>query len=74
MTVKTQVEIVVPSLRARGMVKALIDSSCTRCLVSLQMVGNLGLRVWNLHQPLKFEQVDGSMIGRLPASYLSRYS
>lgn len=68
--VSAQVEIVVPSLGTRGMVKALIGSSCMRCLIIFQTVRNLGLQVRKFHQPLKLEQVDGSMIGGLPASYL----
>lgn len=46
-----QVEVVVPHLGVKGVVKALIDSGCTRCLVSLQMVWKLGLRVKKLRQP-----------------------
>lgn len=63
-------KIVVPNLGVKGAVKALLASGCTQCLASLQTVWKLGLQLRKLWQPIIFEQVDGSIMGSLLASYL----
>lgn len=66
-----KVDIVASRSGARGVVKALINSGCTRCLISQPTVRNLGLRVRKLKQPMKFEHVDGTLVGGLAASHLT---
>lgn len=46
-----------------GVYGALIDSGCTRCLINHRVVIDLGLRVVRLHKPIRFEQVDGTILG-----------
>lgn len=53
-----KVDIMASCSGARGVVKALIDSGCTRCLISQVTVQKLGLQVRKLRKPMKFEQVD----------------
>ncbi|KAG8135010.1 hypothetical protein E2320_008072 [Naja naja] len=48
---------------------ALIASGCTRCSVTQAVLDKLGLWVIRLIKPLKFEQVDGSILGGLPATH-----
>lgn len=57
---------------ARGMVKALIDSGCSCYLISQAVVQRLGLHVRKLKKPVKFEQVDGMLIGGKAASHLMK--
>lgn len=51
-----------PQTGHRGEYKALIDSGCTRCLISKDVVANVGIRVRRLTNPIRFEQVDGSLL------------
>lgn len=41
----TQVEILVPSSGVMGILTALLDSGCTQCLIILQTMKKLGLRL-----------------------------
>lgn len=59
-------ETITPHLGVKGVIKALIGSGCTRCLVNQQTVQKLGLRVRKLGHPMKFEQVDASIVGACP--------
>ncbi|KAK9408147.1 hypothetical protein NXF25_006921 [Crotalus adamanteus] len=51
--------------------KALIDSGCTRCLISRKVADALGLRLIKLSRPINFEQVDGSLLGGAPVSHVT---
>ncbi|KAK9402189.1 hypothetical protein NXF25_010545 [Crotalus adamanteus] len=51
--------------------KALIDSGCTRCLISRKVADALGLRLIKLSRPINFEQVDGSLLGGAPVSQVT---
>ncbi|KAK9395784.1 RTL1: Retrotransposon-like 1 [Crotalus adamanteus] len=42
---------------------ALIDTGCTRCLISREVVQTVGIRVTRLASPIRFEQVDESLWG-----------
>ncbi|KAK9395616.1 RTL1: Retrotransposon-like 1 [Crotalus adamanteus] len=44
---------------------ALIDTGCTCCLISRDVVQTVGIRVTQLASPIRFEQVDGSLLGGL---------
>lgn len=44
----TQVEILLPFLGVREVLTTLLDSGCTQCLISLQTVEKLGLRLRKL--------------------------
>lgn len=52
---------------AQGNVEVIIDLGCTLCLISLQTILKLGIRVRTLIRPLKFEQVNGLLIGESPS-------
>uniref|UniRef100_A0A2H6N3G1 Uncharacterized protein n=1 Tax=Micrurus carvalhoi TaxID=3147026 RepID=A0A2H6N3G1_9SAUR len=54
-------------------VGALIDSGCTRCLVTKAVVDKIGLNLIKLKVPIKFEQVDGSILGGIPATHRTEY-
>lgn len=43
--------------------QALIDSGCTRCLMARTIVDQLGLHTVPLTLPIRFEQMDGSILG-----------
>lgn len=66
-----QMEIIASRSGAKTVVKALIDSGCTKCMASLQTVQKLGLWVRKLCQSMRFKQVDGSIMGGLLTSYLT---
>lgn len=53
------VEIHVPSSGIMEVLTALLDSGCTRCLISLQTLEKLRLRL----RKLRFSQLDGSLTG-----------
>lgn len=53
-----------PQTGHRGTYRALIDSSCTSCLISKDVVAEVGFRVRQLANLIRFEQVDGSLLGR----------
>lgn len=68
-----QGEVVVPSQSGArgGGFMALLYLGCTQCLISLKTVDLLGLRLKRLKHPMKFEQVDGSLMGWVPATCLT---
>lgn len=47
-----------------GEYRALLDSVCTRCLITKAVVTEVGIRVKQMASPVWFEQVDGSLLGR----------
>uniref|UniRef100_A0A2D4IEP7 Peptidase A2 domain-containing protein n=1 Tax=Micrurus lemniscatus lemniscatus TaxID=129467 RepID=A0A2D4IEP7_MICLE len=51
----------------RGRYGALVDTGCTRCLINQLVVDELKLSVEFMKQPMKFEQVDGSLLGGKPS-------
>lgn len=51
--------------------KALVDSGCTRCLMSAAMANKLGIRMKQLTNPIRFEQMDGSLVGGQPATHIT---
>lgn len=63
----TRVEILVPTLGVRGALMSLLDLGCTQCLIRLQIVGKVGLRLRKLRQSMLFSQLDGSLTGGVPA-------
>lgn len=66
------ITIVIPQSAQHGRYGALIDSGCTQCLTSQAVVTALGIRVREMAKPVRFEQVDGSLLGggslQLPTS------
>ncbi|KAK9395714.1 hypothetical protein NXF25_019075 [Crotalus adamanteus] len=54
-----------------GEFQALIGLGCTRCLVSRGVVKKLGIKVYRLAHPIRFEQVDGSLLGGVPATVVT---
>lgn len=60
-----RVEIVVSS-GLKGVLMALFDSGCMRCVISPQVVEKLGKKLRKLRQPMAFSQLDGSIMGRVP--------
>lgn len=42
---------------------ALIDSGCTQCLIHRSVVDELAIWVVALRTPIRFEQMDGTMLG-----------
>ncbi|XP_039213407.1 uncharacterized protein LOC120314410 [Crotalus tigris] len=51
--------------------KALIDTGCTRCLISRELALEHGIHLHRLAQPVRFEQVDGSLLGGAPATHIT---
>lgn len=51
-------------------VKALIVLGCTHCLISQATVWSLGLHVRKLMKSMKFDQIDGTLMGGRGASHL----
>lgn len=56
--VSIPVELVVPSLGTQRRMLALLDLSCTKCVVSLEVVEKLGLRLKQLKVPITFCQLN----------------
>ncbi|XP_060542340.1 uncharacterized protein LOC132710346 isoform X1 [Pantherophis guttatus] len=50
---------------------ALIDTGCTRCLIRKAVVDALGLRVRRLRVPVRFEQMDSTLLGGAPATHVT---
>lgn len=50
----------------------LLDLGCTWCLISLQIMEELGLRLRTLKQPIGFSQLDGSLTGGAPVTCLMK--
>lgn len=50
---------------------ALIDSGCTRCLIRCFIANELGVQVLQLATPIRFEQIDGLVMGGAPATQVT---
>lgn len=50
---------------------ALIDSGCTHCLIRRTVVNSLGLHTVKLKTPIRFEQMDRSLLGGTPAEHVT---
>lgn len=50
--------------------KAILDSGCTRCVISPEVVKKLGLR--RLKIPIAFCQLHGSVAGEGPAHFVTK--
>ncbi|KAK9400665.1 hypothetical protein NXF25_011379 [Crotalus adamanteus] len=51
--------------------QALLDTGCTRCLINREVVQQMGIRVARLKSPIRFEQVDGSLLGGAPTTLVT---
>lgn len=51
-----------PDTRAQGEVETVTDTGCTRCLISLPIVQQLGIGTKLLVHPICFEQINGMLI------------
>ncbi|XP_039178262.1 uncharacterized protein LOC120298525 [Crotalus tigris] len=60
-----------PVTGAKKACQALIDTGCTRCLMSRKVAVDSGFRIYPLPQPIRFEQVDGSLLGGVPATHVT---
>lgn len=63
--------LVSPHSGCRGEYDALIDTGCTQCLISEVVVKKVGIRVRPLRKPVWFKQVDGSLLGGVPATFIT---
>ncbi|KAK9400308.1 hypothetical protein NXF25_013327 [Crotalus adamanteus] len=54
-----------------GSFQALIDTGCTRCLISREVARQMHMRVTRLKAPIRFEQVDGSLLGGAPTTLVT---
>lgn len=52
--------------------QALIDTGCTRCLIKWAVVEELGLWEVKLHNPISFEQMDGSILSGRPITHVTQ--
>lgn len=59
------IPVVVWNVRTSATVEqgALIDSGCTHCLIRRTVVDSIGFHLVKLKSPIKFEQMDGSLLG-----------
>lgn len=55
----------------RGRYGVLIDLGCTWCLISQVVIANLGIWMKDMPRPVRFEQVDGSLLGVAPATHVA---
>ncbi|KAK9401689.1 hypothetical protein NXF25_010045 [Crotalus adamanteus] len=51
--------------------QALVDTGCTRCLISKEVASQMHIRVTRLKSPIRFEQVDGSVLGGAPTTLVT---
>lgn len=58
-------------LRAQGTMTPLLDSGCTRCLVSPSVVEKLGIHLRQLKTSVAFSQLDGTLAGGAPATFVT---
>lgn len=58
-----KIRLVVPET---GDVEAMIDTGCTRCLIGLHLIKQLGIKIRPLICPICIDQVDGMLIGGVP--------
>lgn len=64
--------ILVASSGVRGALTALLRLGCTRCLISPQVVEELGMRLRNLRSPMVFSQINRSITGCVPGTCLTK--
>lgn len=62
------IELLIPGMEKRVSLKALLDSGCIRCLISLTLAGNLGLHQRRPKNLISFCQLDWSVTGGIPAT------
>lgn len=58
-----RVEVTVASSGCKGLLTALLDSGCTRCLVSTGVVEKLEVQLRELKKTIAFSQLDGTVMG-----------
>uniref|UniRef100_A0A8C6YHQ4 Uncharacterized protein n=1 Tax=Naja naja TaxID=35670 RepID=A0A8C6YHQ4_NAJNA len=51
--------------------EAVIDTGCSRYLIGLPIIEQLGIKTNPLKRPIRFEQVDGTLIGETPATQMT---
>lgn len=66
-----RVELMVGFSEHKGIMTALLDSGCTRCLVSPGMVEKLGMCLRQLKISIAFSQLDGTLTGGSLATFLT---
>lgn len=71
MPIKSFVVQVILEASRRQKCNTLIDSGCTRCLMSAVVTFDLGLGLQRLAQPIRFEQMDGPLLGVQPAMHVT---
>lgn len=69
--IKIRIKITVASSGSNGILMTLLDSGCTKFLISPQVVEKLGMRLRKLESPMAFSHVDGSIVGGTSATYLT---
>lgn len=67
--VTVPIELHFPGSGLEATLRALLDSGCTRCLVNLALVEKLGIWLRRLKVPVTFCQLDGSVVGGIPATF-----
>ncbi|XP_058041925.1 uncharacterized protein LOC131199783 [Ahaetulla prasina] len=65
------VNLHVPSSGNKGEMLALLDSGCTRCMISPELVEKMELKLRTLSKPIAFAQLDGSVAGGGPAHFVT---
>lgn len=63
------IELLIPSLEKKVALKSLLDSGCTKCLISPNLVGKLWVCLRRLKNPISFCQLGGSVAGGIPATF-----
>lgn len=63
-----QVELLVAFSGHKGTMTTLLDSGCTRCLVSPSIVEKLGMC---LRTPIAFFQLDGTQVGAASTTFVT---
>lgn len=65
------IELQLPGTGQKASLRALLDSGCTRCLVSPALVEKLRIRPRRLKCPIAFCQLNGSVVGGIPAMFVT---
>lgn len=52
-------------------VRALIDTGCTKFLISQVVAAKLGVQVRELPKPMRFKQGDGFLLGAVPDTHVT---
>lgn len=69
--VTVPIELIAQSSGHKGNLMAFLNSGCSRCLVNPALMEKLGVRLRSVNLPVAFCQLDGSVAGGIPVTFVT---